>query len=105
MTLGSGVAQIGAEAFHGCIALTSVTCKAATPPVMAASNCFDCYDTATLYVHPAVFDSYQTANYWNQFVNIVAEDKVAPANGDANGDGKVTISDVSTLINMLLSGQ
>lgn len=105
VTLGSGVAQIGAEAFRGCIALTSVTSKAATPPVMAASNCFDCYDTATLYVHPAVFDSYQAANYWKQFVNIVAEDKVAPVNGDANGDGKLTISDVSTLINMLLSGQ
>ena len=102
VTLGSGLAQIGANAFYGCDALTSVTCKAATPPVMAASNCFGCYNTATLYVHPAVLDLYQAANYWNQFNNIVAEDKVAPAAGDANGDGKLTISDVSTLINMLL---
>lgn len=103
VTLGSGVAQIGTEAFHGCIALTSVTCKAATPPVMAASNCFDCYNTATLHVHPAVFDSYQATNYWNQFVNIVAEDKVAPGNGDINGDGKLSIGDVTGLIEMLLN--
>lgn len=104
VTLGSGLAQIGTNAFYGCDALMSVTCKAATPPVMAASNCFGCYSTATLHVHPAVLDLYQAANYWKQFVNTVAEDKVAPA-GDANGDGKLTISDVSALINMLLSGE
>ncbi len=105
VTLGSGLAQIGANAFNGCDALASVTCKAATPPVMAASNCFDCYNTATLHVHPAVLDLYQAANYWNQFNSIVAEDKVAPAAGDANGDGKLTVSDVSALIDMLLSGE
>ena len=105
VTLGSGLAQIGANAFYGCDALTSVTCKAATPPVMAASNCFNCYNTATLHVHPAVLDLYQAANYWNQFSNIVAEDKVAPTAGDANGDGKLTVSDVSALIDMLLSGE
>ena len=105
VTLGSGLAQIGTNAFYGCDALTSVTCKAATPPVMAASNCFNCYNTATLHVHPAVLDLYQAANYWNQFNSIVAEDKVAPAAGDANGDGKLTVSDVSALIDMLLSGE
>lgn len=105
VTLGSGLAQIGANAFYGCDALASVTCKAATPPVMAASNCFNCYNTATLHVHPAVLDLYQAANYWNQFNSIVAEDKVAPAAGDANGDGKLTVSDVSALIDMLLSGE
>lgn len=102
VTLGSGLASIGAKAFKGCDALTSVTCKAATPPVMAASNCFACYGTATLHVHPAVLDLYQVTNCWNQFTTIVAEDKVAPAAGDTNGDGKLSISDVTTLINMLL---
>ena len=100
--LGSGLANIGANAFKGCDALTSVTCKAATPPVMAASNCFACYGTATLHVHPAVLDLYQSTNYWNQFTTVVAEDKVAPAVGDANGDGRLSIGDVTTLIDMLL---
>ena len=85
--------------------LTSVICKAATPPVMAASDCFNCYATATLHVYPPVLDSYQAVNYWNQFANIVAEDKVAPAEGDMNGDGRLNITDVTTLINMLLTGQ
>ena len=102
VTLGSGLASIGAKAFKGCDALTSVTCKAATPPVMAASNCFACYGTATLHVHPAVLDLYQSTNYWNQFTAIVAEDKVAPAAGDTNGDGKLSITDVTSLIELLL---
>ena len=60
------------------------------------------YATATLHVYPAVLDKYQAANYWKQFGSIVGEDKVAPAAGDINGDGKMSISDVTTLINMLL---
>ena len=102
VTLGSGLASIGAKAFQGCDALTSVTCKAATPPVMASSNCLACYSTATLHVYPAVLDSYQSTNYWNQFTTIVAEDKVAPAVGDTNGDGKLSITDVTSLIELLL---
>lgn len=102
VTLGSGLASIGTNAFQGCDALTSVTCKAATPPVMAASNCFACYSTATLHVHPAVLDSYRATNYWNQFADVVAEDRVAPAAGDTNGDGRLSIGDVTTLIDMLL---
>jgi len=70
---------------------------------MADSSCFDCYDGATLHVHPAVHELYQSADYWKMFSGIVAEDGVAPATGDTNGDGKVNISDVTTLINQLLN--
>ena len=103
VTIGSGVRNIGAKAFAGCSALTSVICKPAVPPVMANSNCFDCYSTATLHVFPAVLDSYQETNYWNQFTNIVGEDNVVPEVGDANGDGEFNVSDVILLINMLLN--
>lgn len=103
VTLGSGVAQIGSGAFSSCNALTSVTCKAATPPVMAGSDCFGCYDTATLHVYPPVLDSYKAADGWKLFANIIAEDKVAPAACDTNGDGKINISDVTSLINYLLN--
>jgi hypothetical protein len=101
LTIGSGVRNIGAKAFAGCSALTSVICKPAVPPVMANSNCFDCYDTAMLHVFPAVLDSYQATNYWNQFTNIVGEDNVVPDPGDANGDGNFNISDIIQLINRL----
>lgn len=100
--MGSGLAHIGPEAFMDCNALTSVTCKAATPPVMENSDCFECYTSATLHVYPAVLDNYQSTNYWKRFTNIVPEDKVAPAIGDANGDGEVNISDVIKLINYVI---
>jgi hypothetical protein len=101
LTIGSGVRSIGSEAFAGCPALTTIICKPAVPPVMASSDCFDCYNTATLHVFPAVLDSYQTTDYWKMFTNIVGEDKVAPETGDANGDGVFNISDIIQLINRL----
>lgn len=103
--MGSGLASIGAQAFQGCAALTSVACKAATPPVIASSDCFECYGTATLSVYPPVLDSYRSANYWNQFVNIVSEDRVAPDANDTNGDGVVNVSDAVSLINHLLQAR
>lgn len=101
--IGHGVRSIGNDAFAECNALTTVICKPAVPPVMAGSNCFSCYQTATLHVFPAVLDSYQTTDYWNLFSNIVGEDTVNPMPNDVNGDGKVTISDVTSLIDLLLS--
>lgn len=103
--MGSGMRNIEEQAFQNCSSLTSVTCKAATPPYLFHKGCFDCYSRATLYVYPAVLDSYQSTNiFWSQFSTIVAEDKVAPVTGDTNGDGIVTISDVTTLISNLLRG-
>ncbi len=105
--MGSGLARIGENAFSGCGELTDIYCKAATPPVMASNNCFetDTYGTATLHVYPAVLDSYRGNDYWNQFNNIVGEDNVAPAAGDVNGDGTMSVGDVTTLIHLLLSGE
>ena len=91
-------------AFSGCTSLNSVTCKAATPPVVSDRNAFDCYESATLYVYPAVKDSYRNGSIWSLFQIIEGQDKVAPSIGDVNGDGVTTVSDVTRLINMLLTG-
>ena len=104
--MGSGMRHIDERAFLDCNALTSVTCKAATPPYLFHKGCFDCYTRATLHVYPAVLDSYRSTNiFWSQFATIVGEDNVAPAAGDINGDGKMSITDVTSLINMLLGGE
>lgn len=103
LTIGHGVMSIGSQAFAGCNSLQTIICKPATPPSMANRNCFSCYDTATLKVYPAVLDSYQLQNYWRLFTNIVGEDAVNPAPNDVDRDGKLSVSDVTSLIDILLS--
>lgn len=102
--LGSGLASIDSGAFENCPVLTSVSCKAATPPAMAMINCFECYDTATLYVYPAVLKKYKAIDFWKRFANIVPESSVAPSSGDTNGDGILDITDITILISKVLTG-
>ena len=102
LTIGHGVRNISSKAFAGCTALETIICKPATPPTMTFQNCFDCYQTATLKVFPAVIDSYKSTNYWNRFANIVGEDTVSPDVNDIDGDGNFGINDITTLIDRLL---
>ncbi|MBR5726965.1 MAG: leucine-rich repeat protein [Muribaculaceae bacterium] len=103
VTIGSGVTTIGAKAFNYCNALQSVTCRGAVPPVMASSNCFTnaTYNRATLLVPRQHIDAYAAADYWYKFSNI--EGWGSAGLGDANGDGYITISDVTAIINILLT--
>ena len=103
VVIGHGVRNIGIDAFAGCYSLARVVCKPAVPPVMANRGCFDSYDTTNLIVYPAVLDSYQSANYWNQFSNIMSEDSVSPVTGDVDGDGIIGINDVTRLIDWILA--
>lgn len=105
ITLGCGVATIGREAFKFDNALVDVVCKSATPPVVEEpGNCFSTLGTATLHVHPSVLKRYQEAECWKDFSSIVGESFVHPAPGDVNGDGNISIGDVTRLIDMLLGG-
>lgn len=101
LTIGSGVTAIGEEAFVGCNALTSVTCMAQVPPMMASDNCFTttAYDNATLYVPSASLNSYKGTDYWNLFFQAYGNTP-----GDVNGDGNISINDVTVLIDVLLGG-
>ena len=75
-----------------------VYCSAVTPPV-CDGNSFTDY-TGTLHVPASALEAYRTAPYWKNFSNIIGD--VADL-GDVNSDGLVNISDVSSLINYLLS--
>ena len=56
-----------------------------------------------LYVPKGSKMAYEEANYWKQFMNIVElEWGNNNTPGDLNGDGKITIADVTKLVNMIL---
>ena len=101
VTIGSGIQEIGEQAFDNCKALTSITCKATVPPVMASENCFSAtaYENATLQVPSASLSAYKDAFGWQLFYNAYGNTP-----GDVNGDGAFSISDIGSLIDLLLAG-
>jgi len=76
-----------------------VYCTAMTPPV-CDGNSFTDY-SGTLHVPASAVAAYSTADYWKNFTHIVGD---ATEFGDVNMDGSVNISDVTALIDYLLSG-
>ena len=102
VTVGENVNFIGAQAFNYCYALIGVTCNGMVPPVMESNNCFTAstYDRATLRVPHNAQAAYSTANYWFKFARIEGFGSAGP--GDLDGDGIITIADVSTLIDYIL---
>lgn len=105
VVMGSGMDTIAWQAFGNCNALTNILCKAAAPPALADETSISNYRNVTLHVHPAVLELYQAADYWKDCSNIIDDYHGQPAAGDVNGDGKVSIGDVTRLIDMLLGDQ
>ena len=100
--LGKKLASIPNYLFYGCTYLDEVTSCAATPPT-ANANCFANYN-ATLYVPKGSVNSYRNAAVWKDFYSIIGIDIVDDKPGDVDGNSKVNIDDVTSLINYLLSG-
>ena len=92
----ASVGTIGTNAFRGCSALTVVIARN-PEPVAIGANTFSNRKNATLYVPKASFDDYKDANYWKDFNPIIGYTV-----GDANGDGKVTITDAVAVVNYIL---
>ena len=104
VTIGSNVASIASKAFSYCNALATVECLGTVPPVMASSDCFSnvAYNRAKLLVPRDYIETYQATNYWYRFATI--EGTGSAGLGDVDGDGSVSIADVTTLIDLLLYG-
>ena len=72
--------------------------------VTYGSNIFD-YTTkqkATLYIPKDTKILYFNTLPWSEFLNIQEEGDSEPIKGDVNGDGKLDVTDVTALINMIL---
>lgn len=100
--------------------ISSVTCLAINPPATGyeyGDGAFTwivlfpemhsdqyVYENATLYVPKESVEAYRHAEDWENFVHIVGidvpDEPVVPA--DVDGDGRVTIGDVTALIDYLL---
>jgi len=104
VTIGSGVTDIGAKTFNYCNALETVKCIGTVPPVMASTDCFStaAYNRAQLLVPRQFVDAYTAADYWYKFAHINGWGSAG--RGDIDGDGVVSIRDVTTLIDAILNG-
>ena len=100
MTIPDSVTSIGYGAFNRCDALRQVKSLALVPPTLNNQTCFSVYDQARLLVHQDALEAYNTAQYWNLFNKTIAIEQI----GDADGNGEISIGDITFLINYLLSG-
>lgn len=106
VTLPKTIISIGFMSFSGCNALKDITCLATAPPSVYSKNSFysyvdDIYTTATVHVPQSSITDYSNAYVWDNTHLVGISGGIS---GDVDGDGNVTITDVTKLIDMLLSG-
>ncbi len=107
--LPASLSSLGARAFEGCTGLTDVTCMRPRP-VNIDSSVFKNVPVnggCDLHVPEGSKPRYEAMAVWQDFLFIFEdahddEPTPTPTNGDVNGDGKVNVSDVTTLVNMIL---
>lgn len=85
VTLSSTVSYIGSDAFYYCPSLKAVEIKASKVPTIK-ENTFKnvTVDNVTLYVGTGMKESYNAADYWNVFTNVV--EGSAPSMGIAKDE-------------------
>ena len=84
--------------------IRSMTCFAVTPPdIVCVFNEHEDhrYDELTLYVPMESLEAYRAHEEWGKLTHIVPFLGAGP--GDINGDGKLSITDVASLIDQLLA--
>ena len=104
--LPSTLVEIRASAFSSITGITRVTCLAVTPPYSGEYFADAVYQNATLYVPMRSLDRYRNAVGWCNFQHIEGIDTGDEPSmlGDVNCDGRVSIGDVTALIDYLLNG-
>ena len=70
ITFPSGLTEIGPWALKEAYSLTSITCKATTPPSLGDEVFSGVSYDITVYVPTSSVEAYKTAYGWNQFANI-----------------------------------
>lgn len=66
--LGESVTSIGPLCFYECSALTTVICRATTPPTLGGDNVFkDCNENLVIYVPSSSVNAYMRATNWSTY--------------------------------------
>ena len=102
ITIPNSLTYIGSLAFYNCTGLTEIHTQITYPAsVPLGNNVFYGVpkNTCKLYVPRGTLQLYKNAAQWKDFLNMEEEGGLV---GDVNGDGRVNVSDVATLINMIL---
>ena len=98
----NSVTSIGGNVFRGCNGLKDIYCKIKDPSKVSL-DVYAFYESpkqsCVLHVIRGTKELFQNAEQWRDFLNIV-DDLDEP--GDVNVDGRVNVSDVTALINMIL---
>ena len=108
VTLPSTLTYLGDFAFYGCPNLKDVYSYITDPTGWEAWDIFmlddEDYSGRTLHVPAGTLALYQESEMWAPYFEFIVEMGDGPAGlkGDVDGDGKVTIGDVSDLIDLLL---
>ena len=114
VTIPNSITSIGNGAFHGCSGLTSVTAEKTTP-VAIDSETFTNRANATLFVPAGCKATYEGADYWKEFKEIVevstigtniefADNEVKAicvANWDTNNDGELSYDEAAAVKNLV----
>lgn len=103
VSIPSQVQVVQQGTFADCGQLTAVVVKREEPPLLF-SYTFENQDFATLYVPKGCRDAYMNAREtdynWHLFGRIV---ELTDVRGDVNLDGKATVTDVTMLVDVILS--
>ena len=94
ITIPESVTSIGDYAFYWCSSLDSIISLNTTPPTIYSSTFSDQYETATLY---ATSTDYATADYWENFTNIVYD-----TSGNAISSVAASTSAISAIGNTIV---
>ena len=104
ITIPATVTQIKGMAFYNMNDLTTIVCEATTPPEIDGST----FDPATraraiVYVPRDAINTYLSTDVWNWFGDMQFRPIDELVNGDVDGNGSVSIGDVTALIDYLLN--